>query len=51
MPLVQTSQFVVEIKNNKFVYSTKNKFKINKYSEEIIKTLNDNFNLYKNVKL
>lgn len=49
MPLAQTSQFVVEIKNDKFVYSTKNKFKINNYSEEIIKILNDNFNLYKNV--
>lgn len=50
MPLAQTSQFVVEIKNDKFVYSTKNKFRLNSYSEEIIKVLNGNFNLYKNVK-
>lgn len=50
MPLAQTSQFVVEIKNDKFVYSTKNKFRLNSYSEEIIKVLNGNFNLYKNVR-
>lgn len=50
MPLAQTSQFVVEIKNDKFVYSTKNKFRLNSYSEEIIKVLNGSFNLYKNVR-
>ena len=50
MPLAQTSQFVVEIKNDQFVYSNKNKFRLNSYSEEIIKVLNGNFNLYKNVK-
>lgn len=49
MPASQTSQFVVEIKNNKFVYGNKNRFDSNQYSDEIIKILNENFQLYKNV--
>lgn len=49
MPASQTSQFVVEIKNNKFVYGSKNKFKSNQYSDEIINILNDNYNLYSKV--
>lgn len=49
MPASQTSQFVVEIKNNKFVYGSKNKFKSNQYSDEIINILNDNYNLYNKV--
>lgn len=49
MPFSQTSQFVVEIKNNKFIYGKKNKFKSNEFSEEIINTLNQNFNYYKKV--
>lgn len=49
MPASQTSQFVVEIKNNKFVYGSKNKFKANQYSDEIINILNDNYNLYSKV--
>ncbi|MDD4548129.1 MAG: hypothetical protein PHI05_05280 [Bacilli bacterium] len=49
MPSSQTSQFVVEIKDNKFIYGKKNKFEANQYSDEIIKILNDNYQLYKNV--
>lgn len=49
MPASQTSQFVVEIKNNRFVYGSKNKFKSNQYSDEIINILNDNYNLYSKV--
>lgn len=49
MSASQTSQFVVEIRNNMFVYSNKNRFKSNEYSEEIVKILNNNFNLYKSV--
>ena len=49
MPLSQTSQFVVEIKNGQFIYGSKNKFKSNKFSEEIIELLNNDFDFYKNV--
>ena len=49
MPASQTSQFVVNIKNNKFIYGNNNKFKSNKFSDEILKIVNDNFDLYKNV--
>lgn len=49
MPASQTSQFVVEIKDNKFVYGNKNKFKSNQYSEEIINILNENYKLYSKV--
>lgn len=49
MPASQTSQFVVNIKNDKFIYGNNNKFKSNEFSDEIIKILNDNFDLYKNV--
>ncbi len=49
MPTSQTSQFVVEMKDNQFVYGKKNKFNSNPYSEEIINILNENFNLYKSV--
>ena len=49
MPASQTSQFVVEIKNGKFVYGSKNKFETNQYSNEIIDILNDNYNLYSKV--
>lgn len=50
MPTSQTSQFVVEIINNKFVYGKKNKFKANIYSDEIINVLNNNFELYSKVR-
>ena len=49
MPASQTSQFVVEIKNKKFVYGSKNKFNSNDYSDQIIEILNDNFDLYSKV--
>ena len=49
MPASQTSQFVVEIKDNSFIYGKKNKFNGNEYSDEIIKILNNNFEKYKNV--
>ncbi len=49
MPVSQTSQFVVEIKDNKFLYGSKNRYSSNKYSDEIIKILNDNFELYRKV--
>lgn len=49
MPASQTSQFVVEIKDGQFVYGSKNKFKANQYSDEIINILNDNFKLYSKV--
>lgn len=49
MPTSQTSQFVVEIKDEQFVYGSKNKFNSNKYSDAIITELNNNFHLYKNV--
>ena len=49
MPASQTSQFVVEINDNKFVYGNKNKYKSNQYSNEIINILNNNFELYSKV--
>lgn len=49
MPASQTSQFVVEIKDNSFIYGKKNKFNGNEYSDEIIKILNSNFEKYKKV--
>ncbi len=49
MPVSQTSQFVVEIKNNKFVYGSINKFKGNQYSDKIINILNNDYNLYSKV--
>ena len=49
MPASQTSQFVVETINNKCVYGSKNKFKSNQYSNEIINILNDNYKLYSKV--
>lgn len=49
MPISQTSQFVIEINDNKFVYGNKNKFKSNQYSEKIINILNDNYELYSKV--
>lgn len=49
MPSSQTSQFVVEVNNNKFVYGSRNKFETNEFSENIIEILNKNFNYYKNV--
>lgn len=49
MPSSQTSQFVVEIENNRFIYGKKNKFESNEFSEEIIDILNENFKYYKNV--
>lgn len=49
MPASQTSQFVVEIKNNEFVYGSRNQFKTNKFSEDIIDVLNQNFDFFKNV--
>lgn len=49
MPISQTSQFVVELDDNKFVYGKNNTFKTNEYSEKIIDLLNRNFDYYKNV--
>lgn len=49
MPLSQTSQFVVEIENNKFKYGNNNKFKSNAFSDDILDILNDNYEMYKNV--
>ena len=49
MPTSQTSQFVVEIKNNKFIYGRKNKFKENEYSKEILSILNKNYKIYSKV--
>lgn len=49
MPSSQTSQFVVEIKDNMFVYGKKNKFDSNHFSQEIIDVLNNNFDFYKNI--
>lgn len=49
MPISQTSQFVVELDDNKFIYGKNNTFKTNEYSEIIIDLLNKNFDYYKNV--
>ena len=49
MPSSQTSQFALEITNNRFKCSKKNRFKSNKHSEEITKILNDNFDFYSKV--
>lgn len=49
MPSSQTSQFVVEIESNRFIYGKKNKFESNEFSEEIIDILNENFKYYKDV--
>ena len=45
----QTSQFAVNIKEEKFKYSELNKNENNKYSKEIIKYLNLSYDNYKNI--
>lgn len=50
MPKAQTSQFVVELETNRFIYSNKNKFPENEFAKEIISELNDNFDFYSKVK-
>lgn len=45
----QTSQFTLNIEKEKFKYSELNKNKNNKYSKEIIKYLNSNYDNYKNI--
>lgn len=45
----QSSQFVVNIVNKKFCYSEKNKYENNTFCQEIIDTLNDNFDIYSQV--
>lgn len=47
MPNSQTSQFVVEIINDRFIYGRKNHYPSNNFSDEIIDELNQNFNYYK----
>lgn len=42
MPSSQTSQFVVDIENDKFIYGAKNKFVSNEFSDRIIIFLNEN---------
>lgn len=42
MPKAQTSQFVVIPENNRFLYSTKNKYPFNEYAGMIISELNKN---------
>jgi len=46
MPTSQSSQFVIEFSNNKFIYSKTNKSKISSFSKKIINTLNNNLNFY-----
>lgn len=49
MPNSQTSQFVVEIINDRFIYGRKNHYPSNDFSDEILNELNQNFNYYKTV--
>ena len=49
MANAQTSQFVVEIEKEIFIYSSKNKHKPNNFSDSIMDVLNSNFTFYKNV--
>lgn len=44
MPNSQTSQFAVEITNDRFIYGRKNCFPSNNFSDEILEELNENFN-------
>lgn len=46
MPNSQTSQFVVELIEDKFIYGTHNKFKNNSFSQNILDYLNNNFVFY-----
>lgn len=50
MPSAQTSQFVVLLEDNKFLYSSKNKSESNEYSDRIIEELNKNFNKYSDIR-
>lgn len=45
----QTSQFTLNIENEKFKYSELNKNKNNEYSKKIIRYLNTNYDTYKNI--
>lgn len=49
MPNSQTSQFVVEIINNRFIYGKKNHYSSNNFSDVILDELNKNYQHYKNV--
>ncbi|MDD4795411.1 MAG: hypothetical protein PHG03_02505 [Bacilli bacterium] len=49
MPNAQSSQFVLEIDNNKFIYGTRNKYKSNLFSRSIIDYMNKNFTKYNKV--
>lgn len=52
MPKSQSGQFVLSpnFKTNTFIYSKKNKTKINRYSNNIIKYMNKNFSFYSDTK-
>lgn len=45
----QSGQFVVKIKDDKFVFSSKNVSAKNEYSDKIVEYLNQNFELYNSV--
>lgn len=49
MPNSQTSQFVVEIIKDRFIYGRRNHYPSNYFSDEILDELNQNFNFYKAV--
>ncbi len=49
MPNSQTSQFVVEIINDRFIYGRKNHYPSNDFSDEILDELNQHFDYYKTV--
>lgn len=49
MPNSQSSQFVLEILNDKFIYGSKNRYKNNSFSQTIIDYMNDNFKKYNRV--
>lgn len=49
MPNAQSSQFVLEIDDNKFVYGSRNRYKNNFFSQAIIDYMNDNFKKYNKV--
>lgn len=46
MPNSQTSQFVLEVKDNKFQYGSKNRYKSNSFSRSIINYMNEHFEEY-----
>lgn len=50
MKICQSGQFALRLEDDKFVYSSSNKYEQDLLSESIIEYINDNLNIFKNVK-